>query len=96
MLDFDILDTVAGKQVYDEGREKGREEGIEKGREEGLVNMREMLALNIQKRFGDVSSDIMTTIYSIRDFEYLKDLFSASYSYEDYDLLKKKLKTIKI
>jgi len=60
MLDFDILDTVAGRQVYDEGLEKGLEKGRERGREEGqLINMREVLALNLQNRFGDVASDFI-------------------------------------
>ena len=51
MLDFDILDTVAGRQVYDEGLEKGRTEG----RQEGLSSMREMLELNLKNRFGELS-----------------------------------------
>jgi len=41
MLDFDILDTVAGRQVKEEGREEGLEEGREEGREEGLEEGRE-------------------------------------------------------
>jgi hypothetical protein len=92
MLDFDILDTVAGRQVYDEGIEKGREEG----REEGLVNMREMLALNLKNRFGDVSYDIMQTLCAINDFEFLKTLFAESFSYDNFDHLKKRLATVYI
>ena len=87
MLDFDILDTVAGKQVYDEGLEKG----LEKGREEGLNNMREMLALNLKNRFGGVSSDITNALNAIKDFDYLKTLFSESFSYDNFDHFKKKL-----
>jgi hypothetical protein len=56
MLDFDILDTVAGRQVYDEG--------LEKGIEKGLDNMQEMLALNLRSRFGDASSDMINTVYT--------------------------------
>ena len=104
MLDFDILDTVAGRQVYDEGlekgmekgMEKGREEGMEKGREEGLINMRDMLALNLKNRFGNVSSEIMNSLHAIKDFDYLKELFSASFSYDNVDLFKKRLATVKI
>jgi len=88
MLDFDILDTVAGKQVYDEG--------IEKGREEGLRNMKEMLALNIKIRFGDVSADFINAINAIKDFDYLKTLFSESFLYDNFDLFKKNLATATI
>jgi predicted transposase YdaD len=103
MLDFDILDTVAGRQVYDEGLEKGlekgRDEGLKKGRDEGLkegrlINMREMLALNLKNRFGNVSSDVMQSLSAIKDFEFLKTLFSESYSYDNYDLIKKRLATV--
>jgi hypothetical protein len=103
MLDFDILDTVAGRQVYDEGLEKGlekgRDEGLKEGRDEGLkegrlINMREMLALNLKNRFGNVSSDVMQSLSSIKDFEFLKTLFSESYSYDNYDLIKKRLSTV--
>ncbi|KPA16696.1 hypothetical protein MHK_003086, partial [Candidatus Magnetomorum sp. HK-1] len=93
MLDFDILDTVAGKQVYDEGLEKG----LEKGREEGrLNNMREMLALNLKNRFGDVSSDFINALNAIKDFDYLKALFSKSFSYDNFDHFKKNLATAQI
>jgi hypothetical protein len=88
MLDFDILDTVAGRQVYDEG--------LEKGRDEGLINMREMLALNLKNRFGNVSSDVMQSLSEIQDFEFLKTLFSESYTYDNYDLFKKRIATVKI
>ncbi|KPA16825.1 hypothetical protein MHK_003011 [Candidatus Magnetomorum sp. HK-1] len=92
MLDFDILDTVAGRQVYDEGLEKGREEGLEKG----LNNMREMLVLNLKNRFGEVSSDIINALNAIKDFDYLKSLFSESFSYDNFDNFKKNLATAQV
>ena len=51
MLDFDILDTVAGRQVYDEGIEKGIEKRRKEEREEGLSNMKEMLEFNLKNKF---------------------------------------------
>jgi hypothetical protein len=86
MLDFDILDTVAGRQVYDEG--------LEKGRTEGLTNMREMLALNLTNRFGELSYDVTAAINSIKDVDYLKALFSKSFSYDNIDHFKKNLVTV--
>ena len=103
MLDFDILDTVAGRQVYEEGREEGREEGleegIEKGRaeiEKGLHNMKEMLSLNLKARFGDVASDFIHTLNAIKDFDYLKAIFSKSLAYDNFDHFKKSLATASI
>jgi predicted transposase YdaD len=90
MLDFDILDTVAGRQVYNEGLEKG----LEKGRTEGLSNMREMLELNLKNRFGKLSYDVTAAINSIKDVDYLKALFSKSFSYDNIDHFKKNLVTV--
>jgi len=92
MLDFDILDTVAGRQVYDEGIEKGRKEE----REEGLNNMKEMLEFNLKKKFGDVASDSINVLHRIKDYDYLKELFSTYFVYDNYDLFKRKLATANI
>jgi len=100
MLDFDILDTVAGRQVCDEGIEKGIVKGIEKRRkeerEEGLNNMKEMLEFNLKNKFGDVASDIINALHRIKDYDYLKELFSTYFVYDNYDLFKRKLVTANI
>ncbi|MEW6381171.1 MAG: DUF2887 domain-containing protein [bacterium] len=53
MLDFDLAQTRAGQDIFQEGREKGRlegiEEGIEKGRLEGLI---EAIKLGMELKFG--------------------------------------------
>ncbi|MCP4348511.1 MAG: hypothetical protein GY795_23760 [Desulfobacterales bacterium] len=36
VLNFDLTDTVAGRQIFEEGVEKGVEKGIKKGVEEGM------------------------------------------------------------
>jgi predicted transposase YdaD len=92
MLDFDILDTVAGRQVYDEGIEKGRKEE----REEGLSNMKEMLEFNLKNKFGDVASDSINALHRIKDYDYLKELFSTYFVYDNYELFKRKLVTANI
>ena len=92
MLDFDMLDTVAGRQLYDEGHEKGHEKGLEEGR---LSNMKEMLTLNLKKQFGDISADFINAINAIKDLEYLKTLFLESFSYDNFDHFKKNLATAK-
>jgi len=55
--------------------------------------MREMLALNLKNRFGDVSYDVSNAINSIKDVDYLKSLFSKSFSYDNLDHFKKNLIT---
>ena len=92
MLDFDILDTVAGRQVYDEGLEKG----IKKGLDKGLDNMREMLVLNLENRFGKISADTLNALSEIKDFDDLKVLFSKSFSYNNIDHFNKCLVTASI
>ncbi|MEW6379889.1 MAG: hypothetical protein AB1611_09820 [bacterium] len=49
MLDFDLAQTRAGQDIFQEGREKGRLEGMERGRLEGLI---EAIKLGLELKFG--------------------------------------------
>jgi len=103
MLDFDILDTVAGKQVYDEGRDKGRKEGREEGLdvgrkeglEEGLNNMRKLLVMNLVNQFGNLTSDILEAVNAIKDFDYIQALFAKSFTYDNVESFKQCLVPVK-
>ncbi len=55
MLDFDILDTVAGRQVYEEGLEEGQKKGRDEGLEEGIATA---IILTLENRFGHAADDI--------------------------------------
>ncbi len=39
MLNFDLMDTVAGRQIFEEGVEKGVEEGMNQGELIGEIRM---------------------------------------------------------
>jgi hypothetical protein len=66
MLKFDLMDTVAGKQLYDMGREKERGDGLQNARETVLE------VLNV--RFGIVPNDIIEKIRAISHLDMLKHL----------------------
>ncbi|MDM8523588.1 hypothetical protein QUF80_09480 [Desulfococcaceae bacterium HSG8] len=70
MLDFDLMDTVAGKQIYDEGMEKGVDKGVDKG-------MVEMLTDVLRERFGIVPEDVTDTIYAVGRRDVLKRLLKC-------------------
>ena len=53
--------------------------------------MKEMLSMNLKSRFGDVASDFIQTLNAIKDFDYLKAIFSKSLSYDNFDHFKKSL-----
>ena len=63
MLDFDLMETVAGRQVYEEGLEKGL-----------LEEARDMVIEALGERFGIVPGEIIDTVRSIGRREVLKDL----------------------
>jgi hypothetical protein len=67
MLNFDLMDTIAGRQIYDEGIEKG----IEKGH---IDNTREMLTDILRKRFRIVPEDVTRIIYAVGRRDILKRL----------------------
>jgi hypothetical protein len=67
MLEFDLMDTVAGRQVYEEGLEKGLEKGL-------LEEARDMVIEALGERFSIVPGEVIDTVRSIGRREVLKDL----------------------
>ena len=59
MLNFDLMDTVAGRQIYNEGM---------------LDTSRELLTGVLRERFGIAPEDVTHTIYAIAQGEVLKKL----------------------
>ncbi|MDM8562823.1 DUF2887 domain-containing protein [Candidatus Marithioploca araucensis] len=78
MLKFDLMDTVAGRQLYEMGLQKGHGDGLQDGLQAGLKNAREnaeetlLEVLNI--RFGIVPNDIIEKIRATSRLEMLKHL----------------------
>ena len=77
MLNFDLMDTVAGQQVYDMGLQKGIQRVIETAQEDVLEVLEE--------RFGIVPIDIMEQIRALSLREHLKQLHKQALRCPDID-----------
>jgi len=71
MLNFDLMESVAGKQVYDMGYEKGAESGEERGERKGE---QKMVLEALEVRFGAVPDLISKQIQKISQQNVLSDL----------------------
>ncbi|MCP4112822.1 MAG: hypothetical protein GY749_46070 [Desulfobacteraceae bacterium] len=71
MLNFDLMDTVAGRQIFEEGVEKGVEKGIEKGI---LEEARGMVIEALAERFVVIPAELKESVYSVGHHEELKQL----------------------
>jgi hypothetical protein len=71
MLNFDLMDTVAGRQIYDEGVGKGVEKGVKKGH---IENAHETLTDVLWERFGIVPEEVTRKIYAVGRRDILKRL----------------------
>jgi predicted transposase YdaD len=75
MLHFDLMDSVAGRQVYDMGYQKGEEKGEQKGHQAGMLeDAREMLIEALEVRFARVPKTVTQKIKAISQRERLKAL----------------------
>jgi hypothetical protein len=63
MLNFDLADTVAGQQIFEEGVETGFEKAI-----------REMVIEALAERFVAVPSAIKEAVYAVGQHDTLKSL----------------------
>ncbi len=71
MLDFDIKDTVAGRQIFEEGVQEGKQDGKQEGFQDGI---KEMVIEALVERFVAVPPGIRESVYSIGDHKTLKEL----------------------
>ncbi len=78
MLNFDLMDTVAGQQIYEEGLE----EGI-------LKDAREMVIEVLSERFIIVPAKIKKSVYSVEDHDILKALLRYAIRTSDIEDFKK-------
>jgi len=77
MLNFDLMDTVAGKQLYDMGGQNVRKEWLE--------NNRETVLEILKTRFGVVSNEMSGKIRAINKTEQLKKLIIQATLSSDID-----------
>ena len=71
MLNFDLADTVAGQQIFEEGFETGVETGFEKGI---LKDAKDMVIEALTERFVAVPSGIREAVYAVGHHDALKTL----------------------
>jgi len=74
MLNFDLMETVAGQQLHDMGHEKGL-----------LESVREDVLEILEERFGIVPNDMNQQIRAISQREYLKQLLKQAIRCPDLD-----------
>jgi len=95
MLKFDLMDTVAGRQLYDMGQQKGHHEGHHEGLKESLqkelINVRDMLLDVLVARFGLVSNKIVNKIRAIDQLEVLKSLHGEAIRCPNIGIFKERL-----
>jgi predicted transposase YdaD len=87
MLKFDLMDTVAGRQLYEMGEQKGLQEGLQ----EGLLNVRNMLLDALEARFGLVPHKMIDQIRTIDQLEMLNSLFKQAMRCPDLHSFKKQV-----
>ena len=80
MLNFDLMDSVAGQQVYDMGHQKGL-----------IEDAREMVLELLEERFGIVSSEMIEQVRAISLREHLKQLLRQAIRCPDMESFKEML-----
>jgi len=91
MLKFDLMDTVAGRQLYEMGQQKGLQQGHGEGLQKGLNNSRDMLLDALDARFGLIPHKMIDKIRTIDQLEMLKSLFKQAMRCSDLQSFKKQL-----
>ncbi|KHD05178.1 hypothetical protein PN36_23410 [Candidatus Thiomargarita nelsonii] len=84
MLNFDLMDTLAGRQVYDMGHDKGLQKGL-------LNAEQEMIIEALKERFGAVSAKVSDQIHALDQQEELKELFRQALRCPDLNSFRKML-----
>lgn len=80
VLNFDLMDTVAGRQLHDIGHQKGL-----------IDDAREMVLDVLEERFGIVPNDMMTQIRAISLREHLRQLVRLAARSSDIEGFQKML-----
>ena len=84
MLNFDLMDSVAGQQVYDMGHQKGVQKGL-------LETLQEDVLEALDERFGIVPGDMIEQIRAISLREHLKQLLRQAIRCPDMESFKEML-----
>ncbi len=75
MLNFDLMETVAGQQVFEKGRQTGLLDGKQQGLRQGLQQgLQETLLEILEERFNRLTSQLVRQIQAIDQPVILKQL----------------------
>jgi predicted transposase YdaD len=92
MLKFDLMDTVAGRQVFDMGLQKGIQEGLQEGLQKWSIGTNQELVIEaLDERFNVVPIDISQQIRAIEQRDVLKSLFREAIRCPDIESFKKRV-----
>ncbi len=83
MLDFDLMDTVAGRQIFEEGIEKGI-----------LKDAKDMVIEALTERFAAVPSSVRDEVYSVGQHDALKELLRYAIRSSDIGAFRKVLSKV--
>ncbi len=91
MLNFDMMETVAGKQLYNQGVQKGFQTGLQEG---SLEEMRENVLEVLDARFGVVAFELIEQIRAISQRTDLKSILRQATLCPDWENFKEILSKI--
>ena len=86
-MDFDLLDTVAGRQIWDEAEEKGKYDGL-------LEEAQQMVACAMQTKYFYDFLSARKVIQEIKDREVLRNLIKEIILCDDFSKFKQQLDDI--
>jgi len=83
MLNFDLMDSVAGRQLFDMGHQEGLNEGLQ--------SIRNMVLKVLDTRFGLIPDEIAGKISAINHLDVLNNLFEEALRCFDLQNFEKRL-----
>ncbi len=95
MLNFDLMETVAGRQVYDKGIQQGLLQGLQQGLQQGgIEEARKMVIEALEEKFERVPNDIINRILLIEQQPVLRNLFRQSLRCQNLESFKENLSDV--
>jgi predicted transposase YdaD len=92
MLNFDLMDTVAGKQLYQMGLQKGVVRGEKRGEKKGEKKaLRDTILEVLNARFGVIPQKMVVQICAINQLKVLKSLHGNALRCSDIDSFQERL-----
>ena len=92
MLNFDLMDTVAGKQLYQMGLQKGVVKGEKRGEKKGEKKaLRDTILEVLNARFGVIPHQMVVQICAMNQLKVLKSLHGNALRCSDIESFQERL-----